>query len=170
MGASDAYPILLVNAMNSQRGASGFAFVIKNEFEYPIYDVEINVFDFQFTISHSTREGDKYVISRSDFAKSIMFQKDYSQIFANSDIITPEFYQMTDGILYVKLKCRGSFVFEKIAFVTIDNTVHYGYVVYDERGVTLKTWYTENSSEDAKRAMREKFKLIPASVKMTFIN
>ena len=120
LGASDAYPILLVSSMNSKTGASGFTFKIENEFEYPIYDIEINVFNFQSIIDNSTRQGDKYVISKDNFTRCLIFQKDNNQITARSNVITSEFFQIADGILYAKLKCRGRFVFEKFVLVPIE--------------------------------------------------
>lgn len=170
LGGSDAYPILLVSSMNSKTGESGFTFKISNEFDYPIYDIEINVFDFQFIIDNSNREGGVYVITKENFTKSILFAKADNHLKSKSELLTPKVFQIKDGIFYVKLACRGSFVFEKIAFVRIGNVIAHGFVVYDDNGKILKKWYGQNPSNEIKLKLDAKFNLIPDNVELKFIN
>lgn len=167
LGASEAYPILVVNPGSSQSGDAGFRFRIDNEFEYPVYDIVINVFDFQHIIDNSELADGKYTIKKAGFDKSILFQWDNNHISAKGDVVTPKLFEkIYDGILYVKLKCRGSFVFQKIAFVKIENSVHVGYMVYDEKGNILKKWYAGNPSKEIKLKLEEKFDLIPMNVSL----
>jgi hypothetical protein len=170
LGGSDAYPILVVSTGNSRNGKLGFTFTIKNEFEYPIYDIVIRVTDFNYIVQNSKIENNVFVIEREKHKKSLIFSKDETSIIDHSEIITSEFYHFTDGILWVQLKCRGSFVFEKIAFVTIDKTIHCGFIVYDQNGKTLKEWLGKDPTDEVKTKLREKFKIIPTKVSMTFIN
>lgn len=170
LGGSDAYPILLVNSMNSKNGESGFIFRITNEFDYPVYDIEINVFDFQKVIENSVFEQGKYVIKKQDWDKSLLFQNDRSHIAAKSEIITKEVFNIHDGILYAQIKCRSVFVFEKIAFVRIGNFVHHGFMIYDENRNTLKKWYGDNPTNEIKSKFEEKFNLIPKNFEFKFIN
>lgn len=170
LGGSDAYPILVVSTGDSRNEKLGFTFTIKNEFEYPIYDIMIRVTDFDYIIQNSKVENNVFVIERDKHKKSIIFIKDENSILQHSEIITSEFYHFTDGILWVQLKCRGAFVFEKIAFVTIDKTIHVGFIVYDQHGKTLKEWLGQKPTDEVKAKLREKFGAIPASVSMRFIN
>jgi hypothetical protein len=170
LGASDSYPILLVSSMKSDKGTPGFTFTIQNEFEYPIYDIEVNVFDFQFILDNSKHINGQFTISKENFTKSIIFQHDQTQIAPKSNVITSKVHHLPDVILYVKLKCRGSFVFEKIAFVTIGNTILHGFMVYDDKGTILKSWYGNNPTADTKKTLDDKFNLIPKSITMNFTN
>lgn len=170
LGGSDAYPILLVSSMKSDKGTPGFTFTIQNEFEYPIYDVEIVAFDFQFIIDKSNNINGEYIVSKDNFDKSIIFGNEQNNIAPNSNVTTFNTYHIPNGILYVKLKCRGNFVFEKIAFVTIEDKIAHGFMVYDEKGKILKSWYGQNPSVDTKQKLDEKFNLIPKSVKITRTN
>ena len=170
LGASDAYPILLVSSRNSKTGNYEFIFKIENEFEYPIYDVEINVFNFQFIIDNSVLEDGKYVIKKQDFNRSLIFQYDNNNIAAKTNVISPKDFQIDDGILYVKLKTRGNFVFEKIAFVKLGKIIHHGFMVYDGDGNILKKWYGNNPTNEIKSKLEEKFNLIPNHVELKFTN
>lgn len=156
LGASDAYPILLVSSGSSERGILGFTFTISNEFDYPLYDAEIVVFDCNFILENSKKVDNKFLITRDNFKKSIIFQKDNNLIAAKSEVITSKLFNKTNGVLYVKLKCRNNFVFEKIAFVQIDKIIHQGFIIYEQNGKILKEWYGDNSTELIKSKLDEK--------------
>lgn len=170
LGASDAFPLLIVSSGSSEEGTLGFTFTIKNEFKYPIYDIEINCMDFGKILTKSEIKNGSYHIKRSDFTSSIIFVKDINHLAQNSEIINSELYQYQDNVLYVKLKCRNSFVFEKIAFVTIGKVIHVGFMVYDSEGNILKEWLGHNTSEEVHKRLREKFNIIPKNVSLSFIN
>lgn len=170
LGASDSFPLLIVSSGSSEDGTLGFTFTIKNEFEHPIYDLEIFCMDFNVILTKSELKDGSYHMRRTDFGSSIIFSKEISHLAQNSQIITSELHHFQDGILYVKLKSRNSFVFEKIAFVTIDNVIYVGFMVYDSGGNILKEWLGNNTSEEVLAKLREKFLMIPQSVSMSFIN
>ena len=170
LGASDAYPILLVSSGSPENGISGFTFTISNEFDYPLYDVEVLVQDFSIILSNSKKENEKFILTREKFKESILFHKQNDQITARSKVINSKLFHLPNGILYVKLKCRNNFIFQKIAFVQIDNEIYHGFIVYDDAGETLKEWYGQNPTDEIKSKLQEKFNEIPKHVNMTFIN
>ncbi len=170
LGASDAFPILLISSGSSENGKLGFTFTIKNESGNPIYDIDIVVMDFDIIISKSMIKENKYYIKRTDFVNSIVFRKDISHLSENSDIITSELFQYMDNILYIKLKSRNNFVFEKIAFVTIGKTIYHGFMIYDSDGKVLKEWFGEKTTDDIQNKLRERFNKIPKRVSMSLIN
>ena len=170
LGASDAYPILLVSSSKSNIGNPGFTLTIKNESEYPLYDVEIVVMDFNLILKNSTFKDGQYIIERKKFEESIILQKEENQITQNSAKITREFFHYPNGLLYIKLKCRNNFVFEKIAFVEFNNIIYHSFMVYDGKGNTLKEWFSEDTPDDIKNKLKQKFDLIPDSVTLSFID
>lgn len=168
LGASDAFPILVVSPISVNNGSLNFNFIIGNEFDYPIYDIGINVFDFQYIIENSVKNNEgKFLISKNDFEKSMFLHNEEQLIPANSRSIIPKNLLIEEGILYAKLKSRRGFIFEKIAFVKIGNEMAHGFMIYDQENNVLKTWYSD-SSKEVKQKINEKFKIIPKSVSMIY--
>jgi len=170
MGMSGNYPFVLVSSGASAKGIPGFTFTIANESDYPLYDVVVVVMDFNKILQSSKKEGSRFVIEREKFKDSIILMKDENHLAENSNIITSELFHYTQGILYLKVKSRSSFVTQRIAFVTEEKKIYQGFQVRDTENNILKEWLGKNTPKAVEEKLRKEFEKIPDKVEMTFVN
>jgi hypothetical protein len=166
LGDNEAYPILRIRITQNDKGDRGFAFTVKNTFDYPLYDVEINVFDVTTILQNSKEENGHFTVSEATFKKSILLQKDYVHIIGRGESINPEFFQITDGLLYIKIKSRNTFVFQKMAFTIVQNRVYHGFIVYQEDGTVLQEYYDKDIDTNIKAALQSQFQKIPTHLNL----
>ncbi|WP_259067371.1 hypothetical protein HDF24_12335 [Mucilaginibacter sp. X4EP1] len=145
-------------------------FTLFNQSKLPLYDIVAIVFDWNYVESKMQRTGNDgsiLRISQNDFAKSMIYRFDETQMPSNTNIISRDKFDLHDGLLYIKLKSRSSFVFEKIAFVTENGLIYQGFVVYDDNDKILKEWMSPKITETAKAAINIKYNQIPSKVNFT---
>lgn len=168
------FPIVVINTIKSTnpKDDEKITFTLKNETDLPLYDVTAIIFDWNYIkakLSNSEHPNKPY-LKKEVLQKSLIQRFDQSQMSEDSDVITAEEFNMKDGLLYIKLKCRSSFVHEKMAFVTEGKIIYYGFLIHDKDGKILKEWIDPGATESAKKAIRKKFDLIPNKVVFTLTN
>jgi hypothetical protein len=164
------YPLLVPTALKASRETvdETVTFTLLNEGEYPLYDIQINVMDWNFVESKIKKreKSDEMFLSQSDFKKSLILVLEHSQIFPASSMLDKDRFDMRDGLLYIVLKCRSSFLHEKIAFFKKDRAVYYKFVVYDKDAI-IKEWITPNTPVEVQGILDQKLARIPKKVKFT---
>ncbi|MGS2762925.1 hypothetical protein [Sinomicrobium sp. M5D2P9] len=170
MGASGVFPIVSISSLVSTEKEYSFTFTINNDNKYPVYDININIMDFNKILKNSKLENGKYIIKQDKFKESLISVFEEKHLPAFSNIITPTVYHYTDNVFYLKIKSRSSFVFEKIALVREGNKVYNGFQIKNQEGKVLKEWLGENTPPKIETKLRENFDLIPEKLEMNFIN
>lgn len=166
----EGYPFIVTNSLKSRNPSDDetTTFTIINETDLPLYDVTAIVHDWNYLQSKLDNEHhNPPLLRQEDLAKSILYRFDENQIAEQSNIISKMKFDFRDALLYIKLKSRSSFVYQKMAFVVENGLVYQGFVIYDRKGNILKEWMTPKISETAKAAISRKFDLIPPEVKFT---
>lgn len=162
------YPFIFCSSIKAKdpRNDEKITFTITNENHLPLYDVVAVVYDWNYIESKTVSSANPNIplLSQDDLAKSVLYRFDEAQITANSSSISKQKFDLRDGLLYIQLKSRSSFVFEKIASALEGNKIYQGFIVYDENGQTLKEWMSPNITESAKAAIIVKFNKIPKKV------
>jgi hypothetical protein len=141
-------------------------FTLHNDTDLPLYDITAIVFDWNYILSKKSDSSDPSVphLKQTDLEKSMIYRFDNPQMFEKSNIITKDRFDLHDALLYIKLKCRSSFVHEKMAFVVENKVIYSGYIVHDGDGNVLKEWMSEGITSSAKLAIKKKFDQIPNKV------
>lgn len=167
------YPLIVINTLAPQKIADPIRhnFEIKNEGSLPLYDIIINIFDWDYLQAKFIDSGDsnKPILKRSDFAKSQVAVLNESQMPANSSIVDPDVFEFKNNLLYLKLKSRSTFLFEKMAFVENKGVIYKAFVVYNKEGEVIQEWFQENAPELIVEEMKRKFDTIPVSVNWTLV-
>jgi hypothetical protein len=165
------HPIVFTNSIKATTPTTDetTTFTIKNETDLPLYDVTAVIFDWNYLKAKLTKSHNGMVplLKQDDLARSIIYRFDANQMFENSSIISKDRFDLRDGLLYIKLKCRSSFVYEKMAFVIENRVIYQGFMIYEENGKILKEWITPGAPESAKIAIKRKLDLIPPQVEFT---
>lgn len=167
------FPIIYTSSLKTVNPTQDekITFTLANEQPLPLYDVTVTIYDWNYMHSKFFKMPgeDLPSIQQQDFKRSILRRFDETQMFQNSEVITKDKYDMHDGLLYIQLKCRSAFVFEKMAFIKIGNLVYEGFLVYDANGKTLKEWIAPGTPDPIRKALRNKFKLIPDQVTLRIV-
>lgn len=166
------FPIITPSIIRTSNGSGKVTFTLANENELPLYDVVAVVFDWNYIeprIEHSTN-GSPPKLKQQDLIKSTMYRFDESQMFEKSNIISKDQFDLSDGLLWITLKCRSAVVHEKMAFVIEGGVVYQAFMVYNEKGEILKEWMPDGIPSTAREAIKKKFGRIPTNVSFTLTN
>lgn len=147
-------------------------FHLDSESKWPIYDIVARLYNYNKILEKQIIKPNDPVIyiKRSDFDASMMVPFDENSLSPNSNVIGSTKYSMINGLVYVQIKSRSSFVFQKIAFVTEGRINYSGSQIHDSNGKVLLERFDPNASESIKRKIRDRWKLIPDKVGFSFIN
>jgi hypothetical protein len=162
------YPFIVTSSIKTTnpKNDETTTFTLTNETKLPLYDVTAIVFDWNYLQSKMKVTGKDIppLLRQEDFAKSIIYRFDQNQIAEHSSIISKNKFDLREGLLYIKLKSRSSFVFEKMAFTIENGIIYQGFIVYDGEGNILKEWMSPNIPDTAKSVIKKKYNLIPQTV------
>lgn len=140
-------------------------FHLDNASKWPIYDIEAIIYDYNNIIKKSVIKPNSPIpyLKKADFDASVMYAYVESQVFQGSNVISLKLFNLPDGLLFIQLKSRSSFVYQKMAFVRD------GSMIYDGNGKVLQEDFRPNTPDSIKEKIRAKFKLIPDKINFNFI-
>ncbi len=168
----DGYPFITTKGIKTidRTKTEQTTFTLFNESKLPLYDIVAIIFDWNYVESKLQKTGkddNSLRLSQNDFAQSMIYRFDETQMAPNTEILSKEKFDLHNGLLYVQLKSRSFFVFEKIAFVTENGIIYQGFVIYDNDNKILKEWIAPGTPKTAKEAILKKYNQIPPKVNFT---
>lgn len=156
--------------INNKGKADVFVFSIENSFKYPIYNIQIQAFDYDKIISATYRieTEKKKVIKMADYLNARIFEYNTEEIPSGEFRMSPEQYPVKQGNIYIKIHSRSKSVVQKIVFIKYGNMTHVGYMIVDHSGKILKEHIYDNTPNKIQLEIITKLKNIPNDLDLIF--
>lgn len=156
--------------LNDKGKADVFVFSIENSFKYPIYNIQIQAFDYDKIVSatYKIETEKKQVIKMTDYLDARIFEYKTEEIPSGEFRMSPKQYPARQGNIYIKIHSRSKSVIQKIVFVKHGNMTYVGYVIIDHFGKVLKEHIYDNTPNEIQLDIKAKLKNIPYDLDLIF--
>lgn len=170
MTGKNRYPYI---EMKRIRGDSDkldvFSFSVENSFEFPIYNIQIQVFDYEKIVSATYIDNEKKKsIKMGDYLNAIIFEYKTDEIPSREFRMSDKQYTNKSGIFFIEIHSRSKSVIQKIVLVEHGNNSYAGYIVIDNSGNILKENIYNNPPNEIQSEIKDKFKDIPNFLDLIF--
>lgn len=134
ISGGNSYPLIELGSFgNTEDGSSKILFTLKNTFEFPIYNLNIEVYDYDEIQSKTFLYGEKKekAIKMEDYVHSriIEFKKELIPPKTSDSSIGS--LQLKPYNLYIIIHTRNKVIIQKIAVIKYEEKFYKGYVIYN---------------------------------------
>ena len=135
-----------------------FYFLIENNFDLPIYNITIQIFDFNALSSSSfTKKNEKGIfIKMDDYKKARLYEAELNELPARSSRMSEDLLNPKYSSFLIKINSRNRIVFQKLVIIQKGNDYYAGFSVFDTKGGILKEEIYGNPSSKIKGEIRAK--------------
>ncbi|HRO43853.1 MAG TPA: hypothetical protein PL009_13535 [Flavipsychrobacter sp.] len=148
-----------------------YYFTLVNDFEYPIYNILVQIFDYD--VLNSKAYFDKrdkiHYIKLEDYKTARKYTTNLDELPSNSSRMSEDLLTPKPANLLIKINCRNTVVLQKIAMIKKGIDFYAGYQVFDTRGVLLKEEIYGDPSFIIRKELKEALNAIE-HIEYTFSN
>lgn len=173
VSGGQAYPILELKMIEA--GISGNAYLvfsIENPSDFPIYNIETQVFNYtqlkEILIHEQGRQIPK--VNKEKYLSTIIFENLTTELPPKQFRMTDKPYTFENVELIAIVRTRVTAFVQKIVLQKHGNRIYGGYSVHDYKGNLLKQHVYESAGEEVNKKIREKLNNLPNNINVTFTN
>lgn len=163
ISGGDAYPQLDIIAVSKENNINQMSFQLANNFELPIYDTKVEVYNFDKLKSKIIKvAGKDDSISQSDYTVSLLFRDVISTMTPHS--IKGGIYvtDVAEGNFYVKLFTRNKMLIQKITIYHFNRIFYVGMAIYEDGSAKkFDRIYSLESTPEIKKILDKRLDLMP---------
>ncbi|MFC0778865.1 hypothetical protein [Flavobacterium sp. HJSW_4] len=163
ISGGDAYPQLDLIALSKVSKIDQMSFQLVNNFDLPVYDIKVEVYNFDKMKSKIINGGRKdYSISQSDYTNCLLFRDALSTMTPHSIKGGIFITQVQEGNFYSKLFTRNKMLVQKITIYYFNRIFHIGMAVYEDGSPKkFDRIYSLESTPEVKKILDERLDLMP---------
>ncbi|MDF2192568.1 hypothetical protein [Paraflavitalea sp. CAU 1676] len=168
-----AHPNIILNRiLGNGRKSDKFCFYIENKSEYPIYDIKIEVFDYNKLKQYVFKNvgDDKQFISIENYMGSVFARMEYNSLSPKSIITCQPPIDPVESIFYVKIHTRNATFIEKIVFHRVGQSIYVGTTLYDLKWNVLNHYVYEEAPNKIRIEIEQILNEIPNELTYYFTN
>lgn len=145
-------------------------FSIQNSFEFPIYSIFIQAFDYNKlkAATYIIKKENIPAIKMSDYRESIIFEYKADEIPKGEHRMNLTQYPLEECSLYIKIHTRSKPVIQKFIIFKKGNDMYGGFIVCDLSGTILKEHIYPNATKEIKMEVLSRLNEIPTDIKLAF--
>ena len=142
-------------------------FQVENDFDYPLYNVSIDVFDYDILQSKSHFESglSEVMIKIDDYKKAKIMEINYQEIPSKEYRTIDKKFIEKEGRYLINIHSRNMTTVERIAILKLGEGYYYGFQVINLKGEVLKQLIKEDMPEEIRKLVIDKLKSIPNNMK-----
>ncbi len=170
MSGGEGYPYVEIKKVMGNNSDDVFLFSVENVFDLPLYNVQIQAFDYEKILSATYRisNEDKMAIKIDDYLNARIFEYNTNEIPPGEFRMSPEQHFYKSGKFFIDIHSRNNRVIQKIVLVQHEKNSFAGYVVIDSKGKILKEHIYNNPPEEIQKDIKIKFTSIPNELNLLF--
>lgn len=169
----NAYPILeLKKAEQGQRGNEYFMFSIENNFDFPLYNIETQVFDYsqlRKILGKLSGNGIPQV-NKEEYLKTIIFEDITKELPPKQFRIYEKPYSIENAELITIMRTRNGAFVQKIVLHKQNNRIYAGYSLLDYTGKLLKQHIYQPVEPEIESKIKSILNNLPNNINVTFTN
>lgn len=173
ISGENRYPYVEIKKVKGDNGKGDvFLFSIENPFKFPIYNIQIQAFDYE-KIASSKYQIDnekRGAIKMTDYLNARIFEYKTDEIPSGEYRMSPEQYSQKSGSFFINIHSRSKRVIQKIVLVKHGNISYAGYIIIDSSGKVLKEHFYNNPPNEIQLEIKAEFKKIPNDLDLFFTN
>ena len=150
LSGGESYPVIELRKSDNDQG---FYFWIMNNFDVPINNVDVQIFDYDLLKSF---KGNSNSMQMSDYLKSIIYNEYYNVLPPKEYRSTPKIFSLKSARLYAKIHTTNRTVIQ-VLVIHQNITINVGFQVFDTDGNMLQEMFYEPCSSEVKRIMKKDF-------------
>jgi hypothetical protein len=162
---SQSFPYInYLETQNKQSNAKRIFFKINNDFNTPIYNLQVICFDYDLIESKLEKDfvPNKYIISYEKYMTCKVFHEKFDDLPPLTAITLQHEIPILEKRYYIVYSSRGKHVMEKIALVRVGNSLHFGAIVIRlEDMKVVKELFDDKVSDQTKQLLIKRLKTIP---------
>lgn len=159
-----AYPYITIQVFPPDK----FVFQMRNDFDFPVYDIEALIYDYDLIDSKT------YQISGDDIKSIKISDLNKAKFFVGSKPVIPghEYrtidihYPLKKGRYYIQIHTRKSVAITKLTMLILNNELFYGLQVVNKEGILLKEEMSRNVPQETKSEILRLLESIPNNLNL----
>lgn len=171
ISGGNSFPNLDVNGIPDDTGVNAaITFSIVNSFDLPVYDINVEAWDYDQVIlktSYTSKEG---VIKRGDFSSSIIFTYEKKLLPPNTIDIHPGSFPFRPYRLWIAIHTRNKLVIQKIAMIKYEGKFYAGYLILEYPNWEILKEYFYTTSPEIQKELKKELDNIPNQMTQKIIN
>jgi hypothetical protein len=163
ISGGDAYPQLEIIAIPRINSKNQMSFQLTNNFELPIYDTKVEVYNFDKLKPKIIKvAGKDNSIRQSDYSISLLFRDAVATMTPRSIKGGVFITDVNEGNFYVKLFTRNKVLVQKITIYYFNNTFYVGMVIFEDGNAKkFDRIYSLESTPQIKKILDKRLDLMP---------
>jgi hypothetical protein len=163
ISGGDAYPQLEIIAIPRINSKNQMSFQLTNNFELPIYDTKVEVYNFDKLKPKIIKvAGKDNSIRQSDYTISLLFRDAVATMTPRSIKGGVFITDVNEGNFYVKLFTRNKVLVQKITIYYFNNTFYVGMVIFEDGNAKkFDRIYSLESTPQIKKILDKRLDLMP---------
>ncbi|RYJ37499.1 hypothetical protein NU08_3491 [Flavobacterium anhuiense] len=163
ISGGDAYPQLDIIAVSKANNINQMSFQLANNFELPIYDTKVEVYNFDKLKPKIIKiAGKDDRISQSDFTNSLIFRDAVATMTPHSIKGGIFITDVREGNFYAKLFTRNKMLVQKITIYHSNEIFYVGMAIYqDGSPKKFDRIYSLESTPEIKKILDKRLNLMP---------
>lgn len=158
-----------IRSFYSQKNeVSSFLFRIENNFDFPQYNVSLDVFDYDVLESKVFRleNQEDPLIQADDYKAARILQATYDEIPPHEYRDVDRKFDVRPGRYYLQIHTRGRTTTEKIVVLKVGEGHYYGFQVFDRNGKMLQQLIKEDMPQHIQKQVLNQLNAIPFNLKL----
>lgn len=169
ISGGEAYPQLDIISVSRIHNINQMSFQLANNFELPIYDTKVEVYNFDKLKSKIIKvAGKDYSISQSDYTISLLFRDAVSTMTPHSIKGGIYITDVHEGNFYAKLFTRNKMLVQKITIYSFNGIFYVGMAIYEDGNPKkFDRIYSLESTPEIKKILDKRLDLMPDTLIIT---
>ena len=163
------YPILdIAEFFGEKNSEHHFAFKIENKFDFPLSNIQIEVFDYEAVKSKAFYQpeiADPF-IKYEDLKTARVVHEKIDEMPAHQHRYIDQSFQIRPGKYSLSISSRSQSINEKIVVKEIDNRMYVGIQIFDSKAKMIEELLRGDMSSKIKTILRNELNTIPNPVRL----
>lgn len=177
ISGGNSYPYVKIQEIhNLENKPTKYIFELKNDFHLPIYDIQINILDYDEFKSKSFQsrmdavETEHKFIKASDFAACTLSTTNINLMYPESQKSPLVAGHSREYNLYIKIHTRNKMLHQKLTVYSYGNRAYIGTEVHDPvEKKMIKSDYDSSAPVQVQRELKKRLKAIPTILQYTLL-